>query len=120
MGAGGIEGRYISIKKVRGKESHIFLHIDLSMDLALQELVQRIFPLCEDFVLISQFVESESHFKSGLVNHAFAVALRALLLSTISSLREVSVREPPKSIRTLESKLKETMSIQITHSNSCK
>lgn len=56
------------------------LQIDQSMDLALQELVQRIFPLCEDFVLISQFVESESHFKSGLVNHAFAAALRALLL----------------------------------------
>ncbi|KAJ6824910.1 uncharacterized protein M6B38_380035 [Iris pallida] len=41
--------------------------------------------------------------------------------STISSPREVSAREPPKSIRTPESKLKETtMSIQITHSNSCK
>ncbi|KAJ6798877.1 gamma-tubulin complex component 2 [Iris pallida] len=76
----GIEGRYISIKKVRGKEGHVLLQIDQSMDLALQELVQRIFPLCEDFVLISQFVESESHFKSGLVNHAFAAALRALLL----------------------------------------
>lgn len=46
----------------------------------MQELIQRIFPLCEDYVLISQFVESKSHFKSGLVNHAFAAALRALLL----------------------------------------
>lgn len=76
----GIEGRYISIKRVRGKEGHVVLQIDQSMDFALQELIQRIFPLCEDYVLISQFVESKSHFKSGLVNHAFAAALRALLL----------------------------------------
>lgn len=76
----GIEGRYISIKRVRGKEGHVIFQIDQSMDFALQELIQRIFPLCEDYVLISQFVESRSHFKSGLVNHAFAAALRALLL----------------------------------------
>eukprot|EP00262_Sarcandra_glabra_P005396 TRINITY_DN16927_c0_g1_i2.p1 TRINITY_DN16927_c0_g1~~TRINITY_DN16927_c0_g1_i2.p1 ORF type:complete len:676 (-),score=109.98 TRINITY_DN16927_c0_g1_i2:217-2073(-) len=50
------------------------------MDLALQELTMRIFPLCENFLLINQFVESRSHFKNGLVNHAFAAALRALLL----------------------------------------
>ncbi|XP_073098474.1 gamma-tubulin complex component 2 isoform X1 [Elaeis guineensis] len=76
----GIEGRHISIKRVRGKEGHVIFQIDPSMDLALQELTQRIFPLCEDFVLICQFVESKSHFKNGLVNHAFAAALRALLL----------------------------------------
>lgn len=76
----GIEGRYVSIKRVRGRDGHVVLQIDQSMDFALQELIQRIFPLCEDYVLISQFVESKSHFKSGLVNHAFAAALRALLL----------------------------------------
>ena len=46
----------------------------------LQELTPRIFPLCEDYVLVSQFVESRSHFKNGLVNHALAAALRAFLL----------------------------------------
>ncbi|ONK75701.1 uncharacterized protein A4U43_C03F19630 [Asparagus officinalis] len=76
----GIEGRYISIKRVRGREGHVIFQIDQSMDFALQEIIQRIFPLCEDYILISQFVESRSHFKSGLVNHAFAAALRALLL----------------------------------------
>lgn len=30
--------------------------------------------------MINQFVESRSQFKNGLVNHAFAAALRALLL----------------------------------------
>uniref|UniRef100_A0A0E0F674 Uncharacterized protein n=1 Tax=Oryza meridionalis TaxID=40149 RepID=A0A0E0F674_9ORYZ len=46
------------------------------------ELARRIFPLCEDFVLVYHFVESRSHFKSGLVNHALAAALRAFLLET--------------------------------------
>ncbi|PON66462.1 Gamma-tubulin complex component protein [Parasponia andersonii] len=76
----GIEGRYISIKRVRGKEDNFTFQVDASMDLALQELAKRIFPLCESFMLINQYVESRSQFKNGLVNHAFAAALRALLL----------------------------------------
>lgn len=43
-------------------------------------MAKRIFPLCESFVLTEQFVESRSQFKNGLVNHAFAASLRALLL----------------------------------------
>lgn len=76
----GIEGRYISIKRVSGKEGNVVFHIDSSMDLALKELTRRIFPLCEDYMLVSQFVESRSHFKNGLVNHALAAALRTFLL----------------------------------------
>ncbi|RDX77345.1 Gamma-tubulin complex component 2, partial [Mucuna pruriens] len=76
----GIEGRYILIKTVRGKNDDISFLVDPSMDLALQELAKRIFPLCKSFLLISQFVESRSQFQSGLVNHAFSAALRALLL----------------------------------------
>ncbi|KAL3523242.1 hypothetical protein ACH5RR_016076 [Cinchona calisaya] len=76
----GIEGRYISIKRVRGKEDRIGFQVDASMDLTLQESAKRIFPLCESYLLINQFVESRSMSKNGLVNHAFAAALRALLL----------------------------------------
>ncbi|XP_071691139.1 gamma-tubulin complex component 2 [Rutidosis leptorrhynchoides] len=76
----GIEGRYISIHKVRGTEDSYSFDVDGSMDLALQEQSKRIFPLCKSYLLISQFVESRSQFKFGLVNHAFAAALRALLL----------------------------------------
>ncbi|XP_020876265.1 gamma-tubulin complex component 2 isoform X1 [Arabidopsis lyrata subsp. lyrata] len=76
----GIEGRYISIKRFHGKEDSIAFQVDPSMDLALQELAKRVFPLCEYYLLIDQFVESSSQFKNGLVNHAFAAALRALLL----------------------------------------
>ncbi|MFS8007387.1 putative gamma-tubulin complex component protein [Helianthus anomalus] len=83
----GIDGRYISIKKSGGVEDSFSFHVDGSMDLALQarmftyvESAKRIFPLCKSYLLINQFVESRSQFKSGLVNHAFAAALRALLL----------------------------------------
>lgn len=76
----GIEGRYISIKKVRGKEDSVAFQVDPSMGLTLQESAKRIFPLCESYLLINQFVESRSLSKHGLVNHAFAAALRALLL----------------------------------------
>lgn len=49
-------------------------------DTLLQDSAKRVFPLCESYLLINQFVESRSQFKTGLVNHAFAAALRALLL----------------------------------------
>ncbi|KAH9658442.1 gamma-tubulin complex component 2 [Citrus sinensis] len=89
-------------------DSTVTFQVDASMDLALQvntrvicnlmnvadvaddvgmchevqwwEMAKRIFPLCESFVLTEQFVESRSQFKNGLVNHAFAASLRALLL----------------------------------------
>ncbi|GMP21776.1 hypothetical protein CsSME_00000065 [Camellia sinensis var. sinensis] len=79
----GIEGRYTSIKRVRGKDANFAFQVDASMDLALQELAKRLFPLCESYLLINQFVESRSQFKTGLVNHAFAAALRALLLDYV-------------------------------------
>ncbi|KAI8007559.1 Gamma-tubulin complex component 2 [Camellia lanceoleosa] len=76
----GIEGRYTSIKRVQGKDNNFTFKVDASMDLALQESAKRLFPLCESYLLINRFVESRSQFKTGLVNHAFAAALRALLL----------------------------------------
>ncbi|KAK4480208.1 hypothetical protein RD792_013270 [Penstemon davidsonii] len=86
----GIEGRYTSIRRIRGKDDSVTFQVDASMDLALQasiflgflfpESAKRLFPLCESYLLINQFVESRSQFKTGLVNHAFAAALRALLL----------------------------------------
>jgi gamma-tubulin complex component 2 len=38
----GIEGRYISIKGVRGKEGYVVFQIDSSMDLALQVIHESI------------------------------------------------------------------------------
>ncbi|GKF19181.1 hypothetical protein Tco_0067819, partial [Tanacetum coccineum] len=41
----GIEGRYITINKVRGNEDSYSFHLDGSIDLALQESAKRIFRL---------------------------------------------------------------------------
>ncbi|MCO5604900.1 hypothetical protein L7F22_059074 [Adiantum nelumboides] len=75
----GIEGKYITLKKGKSKESTLSFQIDPSMDLSLQELAKRILPLCESYNVVSQFTELRSHFKYGLVNHALAAALRAIL-----------------------------------------
>ncbi|GJW45020.1 gamma-tubulin complex component 2 [Tanacetum coccineum] len=53
----GIEGRYITINKVRGNEDFYSFHLDGSMDLALQESAKRIFRLCKSYLLINKFVE---------------------------------------------------------------
>lgn len=45
----------------------------------LQELANRILPICENYLVVSQFVEARSHFKHGLTSHAFASGLRAIL-----------------------------------------
>ncbi|GFP92817.1 gamma-tubulin complex component 2 [Phtheirospermum japonicum] len=83
-----IEGWYISIRRVHEKDDSVNFQVDASMD---QESAKRIFPLCESYLLINQFVESRSHFKSGLVNHAFAAALRILLLLMMGSMKALSI-----------------------------
>eukprot|EP00249_Psilotum_nudum_P020681 c27807_g1_i1 orf=331-1980(+) len=75
----GIDGKYIWAKKGRPKEVSVAFQVDISMDLSLQELVKRMLSLCENYLIVSQFTESRLHFKYGLVNHAFAAALRAIL-----------------------------------------
>lgn len=40
----GIEGRYISIKRVRGKDDSIIFQVDSSMDLALQVEIYLFYP----------------------------------------------------------------------------
>ncbi|CAA0821237.1 Gamma-tubulin complex component 2 [Striga hermonthica] len=73
----GIEGRYISIRRVQGKVDSAIFQVDASMDLVLQESAKRIFPLCESYVLINQFVESRSEFKSVGSNHRYLECIKA-------------------------------------------
>ncbi|KAL9249621.1 Gamma-tubulin complex component 2-like protein [Drosera capensis] len=82
----GIEGRYIYIRRSQGKEEDISFHVDASMDSALQDSTMKMFPLCKSFLLIQQFVESRSQMKTGLVNHAFAAALRSFLVVMVAQL----------------------------------
>jgi gamma-tubulin complex component 2 len=75
----GIEGNYLRVRRGRAKENSLTLYVDPSMDSSLQDLAKRILPLCENYLIVSQFAESRRHFKYGLVNHAFAAALRTIL-----------------------------------------
>ncbi|KAL2653900.1 hypothetical protein R1flu_022028 [Riccia fluitans] len=75
----GIEGNYIRVRRGRLKENSPSLYVDPTMDSSIQELSKRLLPLCENYLVVSQFAESRSHFRHGLVNHALAAALRAIL-----------------------------------------
>ncbi|OAE24597.1 hypothetical protein AXG93_1603s1080 [Marchantia polymorpha subsp. ruderalis] len=75
----GIEGNYIRVRRGRLKENSLTISVDPNMDSSIQELAKRLLPLCENYLLVSQFAESRSHFRHGLVNHAFSAALRAIL-----------------------------------------
>lgn len=76
----GIEGKYVFARRGWHKEGNSFSYqLDPTLDASLSDLAKRILPLCENYVVVSQFAEARSHFKHGLVNHAFAAALRAIL-----------------------------------------
>ncbi|KAH9541682.1 hypothetical protein CY35_14G078000 [Sphagnum magellanicum] len=76
----GIEGKYVRVRRGRFKDGNTFsFYMDPSMDASIHELAKRVLPLCENYIVVSQFTEARSHFKHGLVNHAFAAALRAIL-----------------------------------------
>lgn len=75
----GIEGNYLRVRRGRAKENSLSLYVDPTMDSSLQDLAKRVLPLCENYLIVSQFAETRRHFQYGLVNHAFAAALRAIL-----------------------------------------
>ncbi|XP_024522183.1 gamma-tubulin complex component 2 [Selaginella moellendorffii] len=75
----GIEGKSIRITREKSRDKALTFQVDPSMDLSIQELTKRVLPLCENYMVVSQFNESRLQFKYGLVNHAFAAALRAIL-----------------------------------------
>jgi gamma-tubulin complex component 2 len=83
----GIEGKYVRVRRGRFKDGNTFsFYMDPSMDASIHELAKRVLPLCENYIVVSQFTEARSHFKHGLVNHAFAAALRAILQVSYSHL----------------------------------
>lgn len=101
------------IREVRGKDGYVVFQIDSSMDLALQvrpeEYNNWIMNCLQKgrcvwyltlwvFAGISSsnfFVESRSHFKSGLVNQALAAALRAfLLVNSLFRARNILINLP--------------------------
>eukprot|EP00897_Mesotaenium_endlicherianum_P001345 jgi/Mesen1/1238/ME000129S00337 len=74
----GIDSDLIHIEP-KEDEDHCTFTIDPSLDPSAQELASRILPLCESVDAIQRFVERRSQPQEGLVSHALAGALRALL-----------------------------------------
>ncbi|CAB4000138.1 Gamma-tubulin complex component 2 [Paramuricea clavata] len=76
----GVEGKYIrlSSSSIEGLDSPEF-HVDPTLDTSLQELVQRILPICTHYSLLCRFIEDKSGFLSGLVNHAVSAAMRTIM-----------------------------------------
>lgn len=75
----GIDGNYVRVRKGRDHHFSFVFYVDSKLNNSLHELVNRILPICENYMVVSQFVEARSHFKHGLTNHAFASGLRAIL-----------------------------------------
>ncbi|XP_028391404.1 gamma-tubulin complex component 2-like [Dendronephthya gigantea] len=76
----GVEGKYIrlSSSSLQGLDPPEFI-VDSTLDISLQELVQRILPICTHYSLLCRFIEDKSGFMSGLVNQAVSAAMRTIM-----------------------------------------
>ncbi|XP_024392107.1 gamma-tubulin complex component 2 isoform X3 [Physcomitrium patens] len=75
----GIGGDYICVQKNQEHCYCFVFHVDPKLNHSLHELADRILPICENYMVVSQFAEERSHYDHGLTNHAFAAGLRAIL-----------------------------------------
>ncbi|KAJ5077069.1 gamma-tubulin complex component 2 [Anaeramoeba ignava] len=66
------------IKQPSNPEQPIFI-FDNTLDISLSSLLHQILPLCTNFYIISEFVDSRFDFQYGLTNHAFCAAINQLL-----------------------------------------
>ncbi|KAG0591209.1 hypothetical protein KC19_1G158300 [Ceratodon purpureus] len=75
----GIDGNYVRVRKGRENDLSFVFYVDPKLNSSLHEFANRILPVCENHMVVSQFAEGRSHFQHGLTNHAFAAGLRAIL-----------------------------------------
>jgi len=79
----GLDGRYLRFRSPPNSESSpdesLTVASDQSFDISLADLANRITPLGVYYVRVMRFVDEQSRFRSGLVNHAFAAAIRRLV-----------------------------------------
>jgi len=72
----GMTGRFVQLV-ARGDQFDIVS--DPSVDLSLNPLLQRLFPLIRAHISVAQYIEEASALDRGLVSHALCAALRNLL-----------------------------------------
>ncbi|XP_030831245.1 gamma-tubulin complex component 2 [Strongylocentrotus purpuratus] len=76
----GTEGKYILVRQSSdGSVTPYTFQVDRSLDTSLQELVNRILPICNNYSTVMHFIEDKSSFEFGVVNHALCGAMRTLV-----------------------------------------
>lgn len=76
----GTEGKYILVRQSSdGSITPYTFQVDRSLDTSLQELVNRILPICNNYSTVMHFIEDKSSFEFGVVNHALCGAMRTLV-----------------------------------------
>eukprot|EP00079_Xenopus_tropicalis_P028015 XP_012822522.1 PREDICTED: gamma-tubulin complex component 2 [Xenopus tropicalis] len=73
----GVDGRYISVQPLVGHQSRTF-SVEQNLDMSVKELVNRILPVAANYSTVTRFVEENSLFEYGQVNHALGAAMRTL------------------------------------------
>ncbi|NP_001086858.1 tubulin gamma complex associated protein 2 L homeolog [Xenopus laevis] len=73
----GVDGRYISVQPLVGRQSRSF-SVEQNLDSSVKELVNRILPVATNYSTVTRFVEENSSFEYGQVNHALGAAMRTL------------------------------------------
>eukprot|EP01116_Phalansterium_solitarium_P012776 TRINITY_DN2935_c0_g1_i1.p1 TRINITY_DN2935_c0_g1~~TRINITY_DN2935_c0_g1_i1.p1 ORF type:complete len:812 (-),score=349.12 TRINITY_DN2935_c0_g1_i1:98-2533(-) len=76
----GIEGQFVKVGLSEGKfDGNVTFTLDATIEPSMASLVNRIVPVCRHYVVLSRFVERQSHFDRGLVHHAFCAAISSLV-----------------------------------------
>lgn len=76
----GLNGQYISFEfPGRSGKKDVICNLRAGLDPGLHASVSRVLPVCEDIVVLQQFVETRLKRESGMVCHAVAAAIRGIL-----------------------------------------
>lgn len=54
-------------------------HVDSSVDGSLMDIVERILPMCQNFIRLEEFLEERGRYEWGMVNHAFCACVQKML-----------------------------------------
>uniref|UniRef100_UPI00358F45C9 gamma-tubulin complex component 2 isoform X2 n=1 Tax=Myxine glutinosa TaxID=7769 RepID=UPI00358F45C9 len=74
----GVDGRYLMSQLLTGPMAARSFSIDPSLDVSINELLGRMLPLVSAYSIITRFIEEQSSFEYGQVNHALVAAVRTL------------------------------------------
>lgn len=75
----GVDGQYIRAAPIEDETSAREFIVDLTLDVSIKILVNRILPICSHFSTVTRFLDSHSHFSHGMINQALCAAMQSLL-----------------------------------------